>query len=151
MKGQLTIHADRGSPMIAKPVVHLLADLGVIKSHSRPHASNDNPFSESQFRTLKYRPDFPDRFGSFEDAQAHCQRFMRINDEGHFLCLRSQRSKDSSRITLRREYNLANVSGLICSHNCEGGCLISSVFTHHVFVDPSPRTPPLPVGTFLCS
>ena len=67
-KDQLTLHSDRGSPMIAKPVAHLLADLGVTKSHSRPHVSNDNPYSESQFRTFKYRPDFPDRFGSFEDA-----------------------------------------------------------------------------------
>jgi len=83
VKGQLTIHADRGSPMIAKPVVHLLADLGVTKSHSRPHVSNDNPYSESQFRTFKYRPDFPDRFGSFEDAQAHCQRFMTWYNEDH--------------------------------------------------------------------
>ncbi|SHE79906.1 Integrase core domain-containing protein [Ferrithrix thermotolerans DSM 19514] len=61
--------------MIAKPVAHLLADLGVIKSRSRPHVSNDNPYSKSQFRTLKYRPDFPDRLGSFKDAQAHCRRF----------------------------------------------------------------------------
>jgi putative transposase len=76
VKGQLTLHADSGSPMIAKPVVYLLADLGVTTSHSRPHVSNDNPSSESQFRTFNYRPDFPDRFGSFEDAQAHCQRFM---------------------------------------------------------------------------
>ena len=82
-RGQPTIHADRGSPMIAKPVVHLLADLGVTKSHSRPHTSNDNPYSESQFRTFKYRPDFPDRFGSFEDAQAHCQRFMTWYNEDH--------------------------------------------------------------------
>jgi putative transposase len=82
-KGQLTLHADRGSPMIAKPVVHLLADLGVTKSHSRPHVSNDNPYSESQFRTFKYRPDFPDRFGSFEDAQAHCRRFMTWYNEHH--------------------------------------------------------------------
>jgi putative transposase len=74
--GQLTIHADRGSPMVAKPVAFLLADLGVTKSHSRPHCSNDNPYSESQFRTLKYRPDFPDRFGCYEDAQAHCREFF---------------------------------------------------------------------------
>jgi putative transposase len=79
---QLTLHADRGSPMTAKPVAFLLADLGVTKSHSRPHCSNDNPYSESQFRTLKYRPDFPDRFGSFEDAHAFCQRFFAwYNDE----------------------------------------------------------------------
>jgi putative transposase len=81
-RDQLTIHADRGSPMTAKPVAFLLADLGVTKSHSRPHCSNDNPYSESQFRTLKYRPDFPERFGSFEDAHAHCQRFLAwYNDE----------------------------------------------------------------------
>jgi putative transposase len=83
VKGQLTIHTDRGSPMIAKPVVHLLADLGVTKSHSRPHLSNDRPYSESQFRTFTYRPDFPHRFGSFEDAQAHCQRFMTSYHEDH--------------------------------------------------------------------
>jgi putative transposase len=81
-RDQLTLHADRGSPMTAKPVAFLLADLGVTKSHSRPRCSNDNPYSESQFRTLKYRPDFPDRFGSFEDAHAFCQRFFAwYNDE----------------------------------------------------------------------
>jgi putative transposase len=74
--GQLTIHADRGSPMTAKPVAFLLAELGVTKSHSRPHVSNDNPYSESQFRTMKYRPTFPDRFGSFQDAHAFCGRFF---------------------------------------------------------------------------
>ena len=80
---QLTLHADRGSPMIAKHVALLLADLGVTKSHSRPHVSNDNPYSESQFRTMKYRPDFPDRFGSFEDAHAHCRRFFEWYNEDH--------------------------------------------------------------------
>ena len=80
--GQLTIHADRGSPMTAKPVAFLLAELGVTKSHSRPQVSNDNPYSESQFRTMKYRPTFPDRFGSFQDAHAFCGRFFRwYNDE----------------------------------------------------------------------
>ncbi len=69
--GQLTIHADRGSSMKSKPVAFLLADLGVTKTHSRPHVSNDNPYSESQFKTLKYRPDFPERFGSIQDARAH--------------------------------------------------------------------------------
>ena len=67
--------------MVAKPVAFLLADLGVTKSHSRPHCSND-PFFESQFRTLKYRPDFPDRFGCFEDAKTHCNSFFGwYNDE----------------------------------------------------------------------
>ena len=72
----LTIHADRGSSMTSKPVAFLLADLGIVKSHSRPHVSNDNPFSESQFKTLKYRPDFPARFGSLEDARAFCRTFF---------------------------------------------------------------------------
>jgi putative transposase len=81
-RDQLTIHSDRGSPMTAKPVAFLLADLGVTKSFSRPHVSNDNPYSESQFRTLKYRPEFPDRFGSYEDAHAFCVRFFAwYNDE----------------------------------------------------------------------
>jgi putative transposase len=73
---QLTLHADRGSSMSSKPVALLLADLGVTKSHSRPHTSNDNPFSESQFKTLKYRPDFPERFESIEAARVHCDRFF---------------------------------------------------------------------------
>src|SRR5438270_1801610 len=74
--GQLNIHADRGSSMTSKPVAFLLADLGVTKTHSRPHVSNDNPFSESQFKTLKYRPEFPDRFTSVEEARAFCQDFF---------------------------------------------------------------------------
>jgi putative transposase len=68
--GQLTVHADRGSSMTSKPVALLLADLGITKTHARPHVSNDNPFSESQFKTLKYRPAFPERFGSLEHARA---------------------------------------------------------------------------------
>jgi putative transposase len=74
--GQLTIHADRGSSMTSKPVAFLLADLGIIQSQSRPHVSNDNPYSEAQFKTLKYRPGFPGRFGSIEAARAHCQEFF---------------------------------------------------------------------------
>ena len=80
---QLTIHSDRGSPMIAKPVAHLLADLGITKSHSRPHTSNDNPFIESHFRTMKYRPDFPKTFGCYEDAHAHCGRFFTWYNDDH--------------------------------------------------------------------
>jgi len=73
---QLIIHADRGPAMTSQPVALLLATLGVVPSHSRPHVSNDNPFSEAQFKTLKYRPDFPDRFGAYEDAETFCQRFF---------------------------------------------------------------------------
>ncbi len=75
---QLTIHADRGSSMTSKPVAFLLADLGVTQSHSRPHVSDDNPFSEAQFKTLKYRPDFPTRFGSIEAARLHCPAILRL-------------------------------------------------------------------------
>jgi len=81
--GQLTLHADRGTSMSSKPVAFLLADLGVTKTHSRPHVSNDNPYSESQFRTLKYRPEFPDRFGCLQDSRAFCQGFFRWYNEEH--------------------------------------------------------------------
>jgi putative transposase len=81
--GQLTIHADRGSSMTSKPVAFLLADLGVTKTHSRPHVSNDNPYSEAQFRTLKYRPEFPDRFGEVVDARAHCKDFFDWSNNDH--------------------------------------------------------------------
>ena len=76
LPGQLTIHADRGPSMKSKPVALLLADLGITKSHSRPHVSDDNPFSESQFKTLKYRPGFADRFGSIQDGRSFCQDFF---------------------------------------------------------------------------
>jgi putative transposase len=74
--GRLTVHADRGAPMTAKPVAVLLSDLGVTRSHSRPHTSNDNPYSEAQFKTLKYRPDFPARFESLEAARAFLRTFF---------------------------------------------------------------------------
>jgi putative transposase len=84
--GQLTIHADRGSSMTSKPVALLMADLGVTKSHSRPRVSNDNPFSESQFKTMKYRPDFPDQFTSIEAARVFCTRFMTWYNHEHHHC-----------------------------------------------------------------
>jgi len=80
---QLTIHADRGSSMTSKTVAFLLSDLGITKSHSRPHVSNDNPYSEAQFKTLKYRPAFPGRFGSIEDAREFCQNFFRWYNREH--------------------------------------------------------------------
>jgi len=86
--GQLTVHADRGAAMISKPVALLLADLGVTKTHSRPHVSNDNPFSESQFKTLKYRPDFPERFGSLEHGRSFGGNFFPwYNTEHHHVGL----------------------------------------------------------------
>jgi putative transposase len=81
--GTLTLHADRGTSMRSKPVAALLVDLDVTKTHSRPHVSDDNPYSESQFKTFKYRPDFPERFGSIEDARAHCQQFFQWYNTVH--------------------------------------------------------------------
>jgi putative transposase len=82
--GQLTLHADRGTSMTSKPVAFLLADLGITKTHSRPHVSNDNPYSESQFKTLKYRSGFPDRFLSMEEARSFCCAFFPwYNTEHH--------------------------------------------------------------------
>ena len=82
--GQLTIHADRGSSMTSKSVAFLLADLGITQTHSRPYVSDDNPFSESQFKTLKYRPDFPERFGSLEDARAFSHPFFEWYNNHHY-------------------------------------------------------------------
>ncbi len=81
--GQLNIHADRGKVMTSKPVAFLMADLGVTKTHSRPYVSDDNPYSESQFRTLKYRPEFPDRFGCIQDSRAFCQQFFHWYNQEH--------------------------------------------------------------------
>lgn len=80
----LTVHADNGSSMASKPVAFLLADLGVTKTHSRPRTSNDNPYSEAQFKTLKYRPNFPERFGSLADARTFCQNFFTWYNTEHY-------------------------------------------------------------------
>jgi putative transposase len=81
--GQLTVHADRGSSMTSNPVVELLAFLGIARTHSRPHVSNDNPFSEAQFKTLKYCPAFPERFGCIADARAFCETFFTYYNHEH--------------------------------------------------------------------
>jgi putative transposase len=82
--GQLTVHADRGAPMKSKSVKELLADLDVGRSHSRPRVSNDNPYSEAGFKTLKYSPDFPARFGSFGEAEAFCQDYFVWYKQEHY-------------------------------------------------------------------
>ncbi|MGH3569160.1 MAG: transposase [Pseudonocardia sp.] len=78
-----TLHADRGGSMTSKPVSEMLIDLGICRSHSRPKVSNDNPYSEAQFKTLKYVPDFPERFGSLADARAFCDRFFPAYNHEH--------------------------------------------------------------------
>ena len=82
--GTLAVHADRGTSMTSKPVAMLLSDLGVTKSRSRPHVPDDNPYSESQFKTLKHHPTFPDRFGSIQDARAFCQQFFDWYNHAHY-------------------------------------------------------------------
>ncbi len=82
-RDQLTLHADRGGPMKAKTTALMLADLGVLKSHSRPHTSNDNPFSEAHFKTLKYQPEFPRRFETINEARTFCRRFFAWYNEEH--------------------------------------------------------------------
>ncbi len=82
-RDQLTLHADRGGPMKAKTTALMLVDLGVLKSHSRPHTSNDNPFSEAHFKTLKYQPEFPKNFETIEQARAFCRRFFAWYNQDH--------------------------------------------------------------------
>jgi len=82
-RGRLTVHADRGSSMTSKPVAFLLADLGVTRSHNRPYTSTDNPYSEAQFKTLKYRPGFPVHFDSIEHARAFCREFFDYYNHHH--------------------------------------------------------------------
>ena len=113
---QLTIHADNGGPMVAKAVAVLMADLGVVKSHSRPHVSDDNPFSEAQFKTLKYRPNYPDRFGGLADAHSWARCFFAwYNDEHHHSALalltaadvhygRAEAIRQKRRVTLHQAY-----------------------------------------------
>jgi putative transposase len=81
--GQLSIHSDRGPQMVSKSVASLLSDLGVVKSHSRPYVSNDNPFIEAHFKTAKYRPEMPDRFGGVHDGRAHFREFFRWYNNEH--------------------------------------------------------------------
>jgi putative transposase len=80
----LTLHADRGGPMTSKTVAELLMDLGVARSHSRPRVSNDNPFSEAGFKTMKYAPQFPARFGCLEDARSFCKEFFDFYNTKHY-------------------------------------------------------------------
>lgn len=111
-ENQLTLHADRGSSMKSKLVAQLLADLSVTKTHSRPHVSNDNPFSESHFKTMKYRPDFPSRFGSREDATSFCRGFFDWYNNAHhhsglhFLTPAQVHQGQASAILARRQATL---------------------------------------------
>lgn len=116
---QLTIHADRGSSMASKPVAFLMADLGVTKTHSRPHVSNDNPYSEAQFKTLKYRPDFPERFGAIEDSRSFCGDFFDWYNFDHHhsgLAMLTPADVHHGRVELRVTQNQATLDAAYAAH-----------------------------------
>jgi putative transposase len=138
-RDQLTLHADRGSSMKSKPVALLLADLGVAKTHSRPHVSNDNPFSESQFKTFKYRPDFPERFGSAQDARHHCADFFPwYNCEHHHVGLGLLTPHDVH-------------YGLAVARHAERTLVLAAAHSRHPerFPRGIPKPPPLPVEVWI--
>jgi putative transposase len=117
--GTLTIHADRGSSMASKPVAFLMADLGVTKTHSRPHVSNDNPFSEAQFKTLKYRPDFPERFGAVQDSRSFCGDFFDWYNFDHHhagLAMLTPADVHHGRVELRVMQNQATLDEAYDAH-----------------------------------
>lgn len=137
--GQLTLHADRGSSMTSKPVAFLLADLGITKSHSRPYVSNDNPYSESQFKTLKYRPDFPMCFPSLEAARAFCGPFFRWYNEAHHhsgIGLLTPAQLHSGQGAAVREARQATLQAAFAAHP-------------ERFVRPPPSPPPLPEAAWI--
>lgn len=117
--GQLTIHADRGSSMTSKPVAFLMADLGVTKTHSRPHVSNDNPYSEAQFKTFKYRPDFPERFGAIQHSRRFCVDFFDWYNFGHYhtaLAMLTPADVHHYRVELRVAQNQAALNAAYLVH-----------------------------------
>jgi putative transposase len=137
--GQLTLHADRGSSMTSKGVEQLLVDLGVTKTHSRPHVSDDNPYSEAQFKTLKYRPQFPAQFGSLADAQAHCRAFFDWYNHEHYhsgialLTPASVHTGQAADILVKRNH------------------VLQAAFTDHPerFKGQPPSAPPLPEAAWI--
>ena len=116
---ELTLHADRGPSMTSKPVALLLSDLGVVRSHSRPYVSDDNPFSEAQFKTLKYRPGFPDRFGTVQQARAHCIDFFAWYNREH----------RHSGIGLLTPHDVHH--GLAAQRTTERAAVLRTAFAHH--------------------
>lgn len=138
-RGQLIVHADRGSAMTSKAVAQLLSDLGVEKTHSRPHVSNDNPYSEAQFKTLKYHPEFPEEFGCIEDARSFCCEFFAWYNQEHrhsgiaMLTPESVHSGKAEEVIEKRQSVLATAY----AHNPER------------FVRHAPRHPLLPEAVWI--
>lgn len=153
---QLTIHSDRGPAMKSQTVAQLLAALGVVKSHSRPRISNDNPFSESQFKTFKYQPDFPDRFASYDEALAYCTEFFPWYNDHHYhsglslLTPASVHYGDDVHVVARRRQTLqaayaAHPERFVC------GVPTPKTAPQTVWINPPdllqrPTIPPIPIG-----
>jgi putative transposase len=143
---QLTIHADRGSSMTSKSVATLLADLGVTKTHSRPHVSNDNPFSEAQFKTLKYRPDYPGRFGCLVDARTWARAFFDWynNDHHHSaLALLTPADVHGGRADERLQQRQAVLHQAYAAHpeRFVRGAPVASLPPAAVWINPPPAQP----------
>ena len=137
--GTLTIHSDRGSSMASRSVALLLAALGVARSFARPRQPNDNPYSEAQFRTLKYRPDFPDRFGSLEDARAFCGRFFAWYNGSH------RHSQIGFHTPADVHYGRAEAV-----REKRAGVLLGAYLAHpERFVRRAPSPPPLPAPAWI--
>jgi putative transposase len=137
--GQLTVHADRGAAMTSKPVALLLAHLGITRTHSRPHVSNDNPFSEAQFKTLKYRPDFPERFTSQEAARAFCHPFFTWYNTEH-------RHTGLGLLTPAMAH-----SGQAAAVRAQRGTVLAAAYAAHPerFVRKPPAPPALPTAVWI--
>lgn len=137
--GQLTIHSDLGPAMTSKPVAALMGTLGITKTHSRPYTSSDNPFSEAQFKTLKYCPSFPGRFGCYEDTQAFCHSFFAWYNHEHM----------HSGIGLMppAALHLGKAEQLV-RHRNE---VLAAAFRRHPerFVNKHPEAPPVPVAAWI--
>jgi putative transposase len=136
---QLTIHADHGSPMIAKPMAQLLADLGIQRSHSRPHVSNDNPYSEAQFRTLKYSPTYPERFGSVADARQWGQEF--------FTWYNHQHHHTGLALLTPADVHYGRAAAILA----ERQAVLQQAYTAHPerFVKGAPKLPQLPTAVWI--
>lgn len=156
LPAQLTLHADRGTSMTSKPVALLLADLGVTKTHSRPHVSNDNPFSEAHFKTLKYRPGFPERFGTLEDARHHCGDFFTWYNTDHHHSGLAMLTPHDVHHGLAEERTTKRAAVLAAAHLAHPERFVRGVPVPHsppreVWINPPPRpgdtTPTLPSET----
>ena len=147
VRDQLTLHADRGSSMTSKSLALLLADLGVTKTHSRPYTSTDNPFSEAHFKTLKYRPEFPDRFGSIQDARTLCRGFFPWYNHEHRhggLALLTPADVHYGRAHERLEQRSRVLKAAFQAHpeRFKGRRPVPGVLPEAVWINPPPKTTP---------